>query len=46
MLMEPAMVEFSDFRGSFAALPPGSLALDDVRAPEFCIYEDHRIVAY
>lgn len=40
------MVEFSDFRGSFTALPSGSLALDDVRAPEFCIYEDHRIVAY
>ena len=40
------MVEFSDFRDSFAALPPGPLALDDVRAPEFCIYEDHRIVAY
>jgi hypothetical protein len=40
------MVEFSDFRDSFAALPSGSLALDDVRAPEFRIYEDHRIVAY
>jgi len=40
------MVEFSDFRGSFAALPSGSLALDDVRTPEFCIYEDRRIVAY
>lgn len=40
------MVQFSDFRDSFAALPSGSLALDDVRAPEFCIYEDHRIVAY
>ena len=40
------MVQFSDFRDSFSALPSGSLALDDVRAPEFCIYEDHRIVAY
>jgi hypothetical protein len=40
------MVEFSDFRESFAALPSGSLALDDVRTPEFRIYEDHRIVAY
>jgi hypothetical protein len=42
----PAMVEFSDFRDSFAALPSGPLTLDDVRAPEFCIYQDHRIVAY
>jgi len=40
------MVEFSDFRGLLAALPAGSLALDDVRAPEFCLFEDHRIVAY
>jgi hypothetical protein len=40
------MVEFSDFRDSFAALPSGPLALDDVRAPEFRIYQDHRIVAY
>jgi hypothetical protein len=46
MLMEPVMVEFWDFRDSFAALPPGLLALDDVRAPEFCIYGDRRIVAY
>jgi len=40
------MVQFSDFRDSIAALPPGPLALDGVRAPESCIYEDHRIVAY
>jgi len=40
------MVEFSDFRGLRAALPSGSLALDDVRAPEFRLFEDHRIVAY
>jgi len=40
------MAEFSDFRGLLAALPSGSLALDDVGAPEFCFYEDHRIVAY
>jgi hypothetical protein len=40
------MVQFSDFRGSFAELPSGSLALEDVRTPEFRIYEDHRIVAY
>ncbi len=40
------MVEFSDFRDSFAALPPGSLAPNDVRTPEFCLYEDRRIVAY
>jgi hypothetical protein len=45
-LTEPVMVEFSDFRGLFAALPSGSLALDDVRTPEFCIYEDRRVVAY
>ncbi len=40
------MVEFSDFRDSFAALPSGSLVPNDVRTPEFCIYEDRRIVAY
>jgi hypothetical protein len=40
------MVEFSDFRDSFAGLPPGSLGPGDVRRPEFCIYEDRRIVAY
>ena len=39
-------MQFSDFRDSLAALPPGPLALDDVRAAEFCIHEDHRIVAY
>ncbi len=40
------IVEFSDFRDSFAALPSGSLAPGDVRTPEFCLYEDRRIVAY
>jgi hypothetical protein len=40
------MVEFSDFRDSFAGLPSGSLGPGDVRRPEFCIYEDRRIVAY
>jgi hypothetical protein len=40
------MVGFSDFRDSFAGLPPGSLGPGDVRRPEFCIYEDRRIVAY
>jgi hypothetical protein len=40
------MVEFADFRDSFAALPSGSPALDDVRTPDFCLYEDRRIVAY
>jgi hypothetical protein len=40
------MVKFSDFRDSFAGLPPGSLRPGDVRRPEFCIYEDRRIVAY
>jgi hypothetical protein len=40
------MVEFADFRDSFAALPSASLAADDVRTPEFCLYEDRRIVAY
>lgn len=39
------MVQFADFRDSFAALPPGALSLDDVRAA-FCIYEDRRIVAF
>jgi hypothetical protein len=40
------MAEFLAFRDSFAALPSGSLALDVVRTPEFCLYEDRRIVAY
>lgn len=40
------VVEFSDFRASFAALPPGSLALGDIRTSKFCLYEDCRIVAY
>jgi hypothetical protein len=40
------MVEFSDFRDSFAALPPGSLVPGDVRTPEFCLHEDRRIVVY
>ena len=39
-------VEFSDFRDSFAALPPGRVSLDDARVPQFCIYEDTRIIAY
>jgi hypothetical protein len=39
-------VEFSDFRDSFAALPPGRVSLDDARAPQFCIYEDPRLIAY
>ena len=45
-IRRPPPARFSDFRDSFAVLPSGSLALDDVRAPEFRIYEDHRIVAY
>ena len=36
----------SAFRGAFAALPSGSLALNDVRTPEFVIHEDCRVVAY
>jgi hypothetical protein len=44
--MMPLMVRFADFRDSFAALPPGALSLDDVRAAAFCIYEDRRIVAF
>jgi hypothetical protein len=44
--MEPLMVEFSDFRDLFAALPSGALSLDEVRAAVLCLYEDRRIVAY
>ena len=40
------MVEFSAFRDAFAALPSGPLTAGVVRTPEFCIYEDRRIVAY
>jgi hypothetical protein len=40
------MVEFSAFRDSFAALPSGPLSLDDVRTPQFCVYEDRRVVAF
>lgn len=43
---EPVGVEFSNFRDSFAALPPGRLSLDDARVPQFCIYEDRRLIAY
>jgi hypothetical protein len=43
---EPLMAEFLAFRDSFAALPSGSLAVDVVRTPEFCLYEDRRIAAY
>ncbi len=39
-------VEFSDFRDSFVALPPGRVSLDDARASQFCIYEDPRLIAY
>jgi len=39
-------LELSAFRGAFAALPSGSLALNDVRTPEFVIHEDRRVVAY
>ena len=46
VLVAIVMVEFADFRDSIAALPSGSLAPDDVRTPEFCLYEDRRIVAY
>ena len=40
------MVESSAFRDSFVALPSGPLSLDDVRTPQFCVYEDRRIVAF
>ena len=40
------MVEFSAFRDAFAALPSGPLTAGVVQTPEFCIYEDRRIVAY
>jgi hypothetical protein len=39
-------LEFPDFRDSLAALPPGRLSLDDARLPQFCIYEDPRLIAY
>ena len=39
-------MEFSDFRDSYAALPPGRVSLDDARVPQFCIYEDPRLIAY
>ncbi len=39
-------MEFSNFRDSFSALPPGRLSLVDARAPQFCIYEDRRLIAY
>lgn len=40
------MVEFADFRDSFAALPPGALSLNDVRTAAFCVYEDRRLAAF
>ena len=39
-------VEFPDFLDALAALPSGRLSLDDVRLPQFCIYEDPRVTAY
>jgi hypothetical protein len=45
-LGDPVRVEFPDFRDALAALPPGRLSLDDARLPQFCIYEDPRVVAY
>jgi hypothetical protein len=40
------MVQFAEFRDSFAALPPRALSLDDVRTAAFCIYEDRRVVVF
>jgi len=40
------MPEFSAFRDAFNALPSRPLKIDDVRTPEFCLHEDHSIVAY
>ena len=39
-------VGFPDFRDALAALPSGRLSLDDARLPQFCIYEDPRVIAY
>ena len=44
--VESVRVGFSDVRDALAALPPGRVSLDDARVPQFCIYEDHRLIGY